>query len=98
MTELRDGFPDALVPEAAPVQLPSDAFQWETGASDASAGVLLDAAAAAIVPALQDAPYAEKLAAPEPAVPARAAKVRPDQLPPAAAKALCIPDGAPSAA
>ena len=43
MTELRDGFPDALVPEAAPVQLPSDAFQWETGASDASAGVLPDA-------------------------------------------------------
>ena len=42
-TELPDGFPDALVLEADPAPLPSDACRLETVASDASVAVLPDA-------------------------------------------------------
>ena len=50
---------------------PADAIPLAQRASDASAAVLPDEAADAAIPALADAPSAEKLAVPEPAVLAR---------------------------
>ena len=43
MTELPDGSPDELVPEANLVPRPSDAYRLETAVSDAWAGALPDA-------------------------------------------------------
>jgi hypothetical protein len=96
-TELPDGFPDALVPEADPVPLPWDACQWETAASDASAAVLPDV--------MLDGPQehsdagAEKLVDPALGVLVQVAKALLIELLAARhAEVLCKPGAAPSAA
>jgi hypothetical protein len=94
---LPDELPGAPVPEA-PLPLldprPKDAIPRATRASDASAVVRPDEAEAAELPALADAPYAERLAALVPAVPARAAML----FPRLERAALCKRDAAQSAA
>ena len=94
--ELQDGFPDASVPEVAaflPVQHPEVAIPLGPRAWDASAAVHPGEALDAVILALVAAPYAEKLVAPEPAVPALAVVA----LPPLA-EAPCTPDAGRSAA
>jgi len=89
--ELQDGFPDVAVPEEPfplPDLRPADALPLALRASDASAAVRPDEAAHAPLPALADAPSAEKLAALEPDVPAQMPLA---QLLPAQARALCTP-------
>ena len=96
-TELPDGFPDALVPEADPVPLPSDAFRLETAASDASAAALPDAMLD--VPQERSGAGAEKLVDPARDVPVQVAQaLRLELLAARRAWVLCKPDAAPSAA
>jgi hypothetical protein len=96
-TELPDGFPDALVPEAARVPRPWDGSQLETVASDASAAVLPDA--------MPDGPQeysdagAEKLVDPALGVPAQVGRgLLIELLAARHAGVLCKPDAVPSAA
>ena len=95
-TDLQDELPDASLP-AAPFPLPDprrvDAIPRAQRGWDASAAVLPDEAADAVVPAPVVAPNAEKLAAPVPVVPASTAVALP-----AAAEAPCTPGAGPSAA
>ena len=96
-TELPDGFPDALVLEADPAPLPSDACRLETVASDAWADALPDAMPDGSREHLDAG--AEKLVDPALDVPGQVAQVRPlELLAPKLAAALCKPDAAPSAA
>ena len=97
MRELPDGFPDALVPEAVLVPLPSDACRLETAESDASADVLPDA--------MLDGPQghsdagAEKLAGPALDVRVQVAQALLIELLAARRAGVpCKPDAAPSAA
>ena len=94
--DLRDELPDASLPEEPfPLPVPHrvDAIPRAQRAWDASAVVLPDAAADAIVPAPVVAPNAEKLVAPVPAVPASTAVALP-----ALAEAPCTPGAGRSAA
>jgi len=94
--DLRDELPDALLQEE-PFPLPvlhrADAILRAQRAWDASAAVLLDAAADAALPAPVVEPNAEKLAAPVRAVQASTAVAHP-----APAEAPCTPGVGPSAA
>jgi hypothetical protein len=100
--ELLDGLPDATVPVVRRFPLPdlhpADAIPLAPHASDASAAVPPDEAADATVPALADAPYAEKLAVPAPVAQAPAAELRLRPTFPAEAKAPCKPGAALSGA
>ena len=79
-----------------PALRPVDALLLALRALDASVVVHPDEAADAIVRALTDALYAEKLAGPAQVVPAQDAKPRPARA--QAATELYIPDAVPSAA
>jgi hypothetical protein len=96
----QDGLPDALVPEGPfrlPGRRPADAIPPAPPASDASVAALLDEAAGAVLPALADVRYAEKLAAPALVVRALASELHLARLPPEVA-ALYIPGAVRSAA
>jgi len=99
--ELPAALPVAMVPAVRRSPLPdlhpTDVIPPAPRASDASAAVHPDEAADAI-PALGDAPRAEKLAVPAQAVPASDAKLHPARTLPAEAEALCILGAGPSAA
>jgi hypothetical protein len=97
VTELPDGFPDELVPEANLVPRPWGVCRLETALSDASAAALLGA--------MLDGPQehsdagAGKSVDPAQDVPAQVAQVLLLELLAALhAAALCKPDAAPSAA
>ncbi len=81
-----------------PDQRPVDAIPLVPRASDASVAVPPDEAADATVPAPEDAPCAEKLAAPALVAPASPAELLLLQTLPEEAKAPCKPGAAPSAA
>jgi len=96
-TELPDGFPDALVLEADPAPLPSDACRLETAVSDAWDGALPDAMLD--VPQEDSDAGAEKWVDPALDVPAQVARALQLELLAARhAGVLCKPDAAPSAA